>query len=201
MSERLSGIKSTHDFVFPMESEKKSSWLLSHLWKKPDTIQELSIKAHQIKPEAEKVHRQLVRLLDLYPCVKDAVDPFIREVHNIINNLNYQLTDDGLQRYTQWTDKARKWVKRISEENVKEVVTEHMISRSLDLIDKDIKLIEEYRSNQNPKANIDSFISNLKLLKVNPNLSLEEIPKWKQTFDKKRESIVNAAYRVIDKKR
>ncbi len=214
MSERIGDqnlfpMKSKHDFVFSQKAEKKPSWLLARLWRKPDDTQvKLSIKVYSIKPEAEQAHHELMKILanfssndNLYPYVKEVVDPLLREIDQILNKLQYNLTDDALERYSQWTAKARRWVDlcaKVSEEKLREAVTDHIILRSLELIDRDINFIIEYASNQNPTANIGPFISDLETLKVKPNLPLEEISKWKQNFDRKRESVVNSAYHAID---
>lgn len=198
-----------HKIAFTRAPLKAKPWLLSHLWKKPeDPIEQLSIKACSIKPEAEKVHKDLMKVLDnfsttdsLYPFVREVVDPLLREIDHILTRLQSNLTPDALDKYSQWTEKARHWVQlcnKLDSENLARAVKEHIIQRSLELIDRDIKLIMEYRSSQNPGADISSFITKLEALKVNPDLPLEKISKWKQEFDLKRQAIVNKAYQDID---
>lgn len=214
MSKRLENenffpIKSKHEFAIPLESEKKQSWLLTRIWKKPDDgLQKLSIKAHSIKPEAEEVHKDLMKILNhfssndsLYPYVKEAIDPLLREIDQILKKLQNNLTGDALDKYSEWTEKAGRWVhlcNKVNEENLIHVVIDRIIDRSLELIDRDIKLIFEYHTAQNPHSDVTSYIDELKGLQVRPEISLNQISKWKQDFDLKRQRIVNAAYQKID---
>lgn len=213
MTEPLTNNKFTtdgmHKIAFTPEPSKAKPWLLSRLWKKPeDPIEQLSMKAYTIKPEAEEVHKDLMKVLDnfsttdsLYPYVREVIDPLLREIDHILTKLQSNLTPDALDKYSQWTEKARRWVhlcNKVDSENLAEAVKEHIIHRSLELIDRDIKLIIQYRSSQNPGADISSFITKLEALKVNPNLPLDRISKWKQEFDLKRQAIVNKAYQAID---
>jgi hypothetical protein len=199
-----------HKFAFPSKPSKGKTWLLARLWKKPvDPAEQLSLKAYSIKPEAEEVHKELMKVLSkfsssdsLYPYVREVVDPLLREINHILHKLQNNLTDDALTRYSQWTEKARRWVhlcSLVDDEKLAQEVNDHIVERSLELIARDINLIMQYRSSsQNSSLDISIYIQELEALKVNPNLPLEQISKWKQKFDSQRQVIVNDCYQAID---
>jgi hypothetical protein len=199
-----------HKFAFTQETSAVQPWLLSRLWKKQeDSAKLLTLKAHSIKPEAEEMHKELMKMLDsfsssesLYPYVREVIDPLLREIDHILIKMQNNITQDALHKYSRWTEKARRLVHLCNlvddEEKLKQAVNDHIVGRSLELIDRDVKLIVEYHASQNPFVDITSFIKELHKLKINPELPLEKISAWKHEFDLKRQAIVNDAYQAID---
>jgi hypothetical protein len=198
-----------HRFAIPEEkSTNKITLILSRLWKKTEKDDELTIRAHSIKPEAKSVHKDLMKVLDnftsddsLYPFVREVVDPLLREIDQILNKLQNNLTHDDIDKYSQWTEKARRWVvlcNKVEDHKLAQAVFEHIVLRSFELIDRDKILVLQYCSNQNPSADVSRFVTALDILKEKPEVPLKEISKWKESLDVKRAAIVDAALHSID---
>lgn len=175
-------------------------------------VLELHPVAKEIRQDLEKIVSEFQKEEDIYPYVKEVVDPLIREVDQIQSTLNKDKTELALVKYTQWTEKASLWVHLCSKAGDKErltrLITHNILEKCAEIIDRDIQLIEKYlhtATNDELKqkqiaSELAPIIQSLQTLKRSQlKLKLSEVSDWKKHFDLERSRLVNSALLIIDR--
>jgi len=155
---------------------------------------------------------------EMLPMVGEVIDPLLRDVQRIQRGLH---KDEGVEEYHEWIQKARLWVELYSKdsekEKIKAAVAEHAILKTMERIDRDIHLIEDYvhqhldllelhpeeqsLKEHSIKKAVAPHIENLLALRVPPVApSLKTIDAWRKSLDKFRAKHFNSALRVIEKR-
>ncbi len=202
-------------FKLPEQNSRKEGSLWNRVFarfrQKPDNaLRELTHKITELDPKANIIHKELLSLTSnfshnesIYPHLHEVVAPMIREIEQIRTQLVCKPSQNALEKYSLWTEKAQNWVKLCNQEGSEEKVTQaimtHIFEKSLELIDRDTQLIEEYKNHQNSNADVIPYIQKLQDLKNIPKISLEKISEWRAQLDIKRAALVNSALKALDK--
>lgn len=189
-------------------------------------IQEMGKTADSVISQLQTIKEELKGQVDeeLFCYVEGVINPMIREFSRIKRSMNAEGDDiqqaQAFKRYNEWIDKAKLWVHFTSSKQSKEAISKFVITQSirdfLDLIDRDLRLIEDYRNQAieslrfNP-TEYEAFTKRLDTI-LAPYLqtfsSLKEMPEkeipllqisiWKVNVDKRRDRFFNHILQVID---
>lgn len=189
-------------------------------------IQEIRQTADSVNAQLQSIKKELQRQVDdeLYIYIEAIIDPLLREASRIERSMQ---TNQGsiqqaqtFKRYNEWIDKAKLWIHFASFNQSKETISKFVIKQTvkdfLDLIDRDLRLIEDYRNqaieslslNPNDKEAFVKRLNNIlqpyqqtfKSLKELPEkeIPLKELSHWKINIDKRRDRYLNHILQVID---
>ena len=106
---------------------------------------------------ANKVQHQLKQIRDelkeeiedeLFPMIAEVINPLLRDVNRIdrmMKRENGELA--AIKEYQVWTEGAKLWVELYSKnkdkETIKAAIVKHIINKSMDRIERDIRFIED----------------------------------------------------------
>lgn len=178
-----------------------------------NVLKELNAIKENLEKEADK---------DLIKLVEEVVNPIIREVQGLKRiekptSLAEQL--DAVQRYNQWINRAKPWADFFAynlknRSAVIQAIVSHAIQNSAEMIDKDLRHLEEYKKQRLLKApeeerakleeKIELKLSNLRqnLMDLRTNalfrLSLSDLKSWKHKFVKDRGDYYQKSLDAID---
>lgn len=165
----------------------------------------------------------------LFEFVKLVMNPMIRDISRIQKIVKKEgaIQASGhhkavaFNQYNQWIDRAKLWVEVCSTSKNKDTISlailNHTFQDFINLIDRDLQLIADYQEHifdgaylsLNEKKKIQKEIEkgiviplkNLNDLKKIPeNLTLDDLNKWKDCVDKKRDHLFNSILQIIDNK-
>lgn len=189
-------------------------------------IQEMRQTADSVVLQLQYIRKELKDQVDdeLFFYVEGVIVPMLREVSRIERSM--KADQDNLQqaqafkRYNEWIDKAKLWVHFTASKQSKEAITRFVIKQTikefLDLIDRDLRLIDDYRTQaieslQLPSSEREVFIQRLdnilkpycqalNLLKKEPekDILLIELSQWKIAIDKRRDRFLQHILQIID---
>lgn len=148
--------------------------------------------AQQVRSQLENIKAQLLDKGDddLYPMVTEVIDPMLRKEPNE-------------NEYREWIKKAKHWVRLITKEKeeVIEAIIKHVVQKSLDRIDRDIKFLNEYSKQCHKEQELLSpHITKLRALQNPPEIqSLKIAEEWRRFLDTSRAKHLNSALKQIEK--
>ncbi len=188
-------------------------------------IHELHTNTLQALQELETIKAELSKKInpDLYAYVEAVMDPMLNDlkrIHDSVNNDNHQTAPYNIvQKYTQWIDRARLWVqlyaKAKDSQDIAKAVVKYAINQIISLIERDIKVINEYEEQrlsnlkivpegklvlkQSIENALENTLASLQSLKKAPeSLIIEKVDIWKKECDAKRMHYFNEALHAID---
>lgn len=179
--------------------------------------------ADKIRLELEKAKEDLKRKLDqeLLPMITEVIDPLLREIERINR---FMKKDEGEEltslQFKVWTEGAKLWVelysKRWDRDMIKAEIVRHIIDKSIQKIEKDIRFIESYFEQSleqlelSPQETegvrqfkgkfLSKYLDRMRDLKTPPMhpLTFEEVASWRQQLDEERSMLHDAALHLID---
>ena len=160
---------------------------------------------------------------ELSTFVDGALEAMIKNVKRIerLMEVKGSLTKQAevFKKYNEWMDKAQPWIQLSSQAYDKaeliNTIVQHTLNESNDLIDRDLKVVEDYKEHilehlvihQDDKTKLSGkmketlgpYIEGLSLLKKYPEtLEIDEISTWKKVVDLQRQDYFEKALRAID---
>lgn len=190
-------------------------------------IHELNKNANEVLKVLNLVREDLKKEVDeeLYSFVEAVMNPMIRDiarVQKIVKKegaIHSQI--DAFHKYNEWIDKAKMWVSICStaknKEAISKVIIQHTFSDFVALVNKDLKLIEDYQQHVLDDLNIpleqklllkediqkavEFPLQSMDGLKIRPkHLDLENLNGWKEQAEKRRDRCFNMVLQIIDNK-
>ncbi len=190
---------------------------------------ELKKNAHDILQQVKTLKDHLKQELDsqkdgghLWSCFETVINPLIREFSQIERKLSNSLEGDheAIRNYEEWILKAKMWVSLSSKPSdrisIIEAVIEHYLSISDEIIDRDLKTLNDYKQHELYNLGLDfdeikvaskrlddelaPCISSLLELKHKKpqNLELQHLAQWKEKLDEDRAHLYHQALFIID---
>ncbi len=179
--------------------------------------------ADKVRQELERAKKELQAELDheLLPLITEVIDPMLRDVERI-NRLRRREQGQDLAsiQFHEWTESAKLWVelfsKKWDKQAVKKEIVRHIIDKSFQKIEKDIRFIESYfeqylgqlglspeetqRVRMKKGKRLSEYLEKMRALKTPPekDLKLEESLSWRFELDEKRAKLHDDALHIID---
>lgn len=179
--------------------------------------------ASQVKEQLEQIKRDLLNEVDedLASMVNEVIDPMLRALDKAQKKLEraQPAQAHSLQEALSWTEKAKIWAKLYEEcgdiEKVRELIVSHIIDKSIDRIDRDIKFLEDYLNQlvgrytddnelceqvKMEKLNILApFIESLRSLQNHPGVyTIPQVNAWRRKLDNRRTQHFDDALHAIE---
>ena len=190
---------------------------------------ELKKDAHAILNQVKTLKENLKKELDtqddsshLWACFETVINPLIREFTQIEKKITDSLDPDQnlIKNYEEWIVKAKMWVSLCSKPSdrigIIEAVIEHYLNISDDIIDRDLKTLNDYKQHELYNLGLDfeeikaasQRLDNELALYVNAlldlkhkkpqDLELHHLTQWKEKLDEDRANLYHIALHTID---
>jgi hypothetical protein len=179
--------------------------------------------ADKVREQLEKIKKELQNELDdeLFPMITEVIDPLLRDVERINRLMKRENGEEtASEQFREWTDNAKLWVglfsKNKDKDTIKLEVLKHIIEKSLEKIDRDIRFIEGYFKQHMEQLDlvpeeiniikkkkiglVSEHLRMLRTLQVIPahGITFNEVSTWRQKLDGLRAKHHDAALQVID---
>jgi hypothetical protein len=190
---------------------------------------ELKKDAHAILDQMKALKENLKKELDnqedsshLWACFETVINPLIREFSQIDKKLTDSTDSDHIviKNYEEWIVKAKMWVSLCSKPSdrisIIEAVIEHYLHISDDIIDRDLKTLNDYKqyelynlgldfeeikaASQRLDSQLETYVQALLDLKHKKpqDLELHHLTLWKAKLDEDRANLYHTALHTID---
>jgi hypothetical protein len=207
--QKLSWLRRLFETFTPIE-QRQASQLSGRIQQMHEDVNEVRRQLENIKQELNDEVDE-----DLRPLVKEVLDPLLRE----IDKQRALHEEEAIQKYSSWTENARRWVqiyaKKKDKEEIIEALAKHVVQKTFDRIDRDLHFILDYIEHHVNESGfsideriaaknrlireITPYMIRLTSLKIPPDThSLVEIGKWKEFLDMQREELLHAALQIIE---
>lgn len=190
-------------------------------------IHELNKNSNEVLKILNDVREDLKKEVDedLYSFVEAVMNPMIRDiarVQKIVKKEGAIHTQiEAFHKYHEWIDKAKLWVQVCSsaknKQAISQAVIQHTLSDFVNLVDKDLKLIEDYQEHLLDDLTLSSVekkqlketiqkaikfhLQSLLKLKLEPeHVNLDNLGSWKEEVDKQRNHHFDTILQIIDTK-
>ena len=181
------------------------------------------------KENAKKVQAQLKEIRDelkaevdaeLSPMITEVINPMLRDVKRINRMMKRENGESAAIKHFQvWTKDAKLWVELYSKakgkESIKSAIVKHIISKSMERIERDIRFIEDYfkqsieqrnlvpdeisRIKKDKTTSLAEHVEKLRSLQILPvSMSFDSVSSWRQKLDDQRAKHFDAALHEID---
>jgi len=192
----------------------------------------LSGRIHEMEAAANKASIDLLQFKQeidnkidpyLYSLVCNAVDPIIKEISHI-QKVREHLSSPSQQvkifhRLVLWIEKAKKWTELLphlqANEVVQKVIVAHILGEFQALVDRDVKIIEDYlyhalsdleKESQFDELHREELLSRLQPLLKNFSelkfdskvITIRSLASWRHTADQSREACFVQSLQLID---
>jgi len=178
--------------------------------------------AKKVQAQLKNIREELKAEVDaeLSPMITEVINPMLRDVkkiHRMMKRENGECA--AIKHYKEWTEDAKLWVELYSKnkdkEAIKAAIVKHIITKSMETIEKDIRFIEKYFRQSLEQAQLDpeelsriridkaralaEHVEKLHSLKVLPEaMSFDSVSNWRQGLDDQRAKHFDDALHVID---
>lgn len=180
--------------------------------------------ANEVRAQLEKVKKELLDEFDqeLSPMITEVIDPMLRDISRI-DRMMHKETEDTVveEHFREWTAGATLWVELFSKikdkERIKSEIVKHIIVKSMERIERDIRFIEGYfehslqqltlspeeihRTRLTKTKLVLQSIQQLRSLQALPDrvIQFNEVNEWREKLDHQRANYFDAALRIIDR--